>query len=562
MDKRLKRTLSDLIRIPVMANLFGGLSIFIYLSYINVDRNIAVVLTRSGFLRGWPTFLGFVLIATLLITLFVRRYVAPLEQPIRRAARGEPVGPISDRLRHRALALPRTITLLSAVGWFVAGIFFSREAGSLLDFVENFFAISVVAGFPSLIFSYILLDLSWKRAIPVFFPDGDVPRYTTARLTVRNRLRIIMPLITYLPLALVIWIAFDRTRQLWITRNPALLFNMLISHIYVGFLSLVIIVTGLYSLARSVIAPLLELRAAFERVGKERDFTTRLPVVSNDEIGEVAADFNRMVDALAQGRRAEEERARIAQELELARRTQLSLLPREAPRIPYLEVAASSEPALHVGGDLYGYYLLTDSTLAITIGDVSGKGMAAALMMATTTGLIGANVGIMRRPAELLTHLNTAMRFHTQTSGLNTALCALHFSPNGRCVEVEAANAGSVWPILRRAHGAVEWLEVGGPPLGVGLPVPAYLSVTRSLGAGDLLVLSSDGVIEAQNRERELFGLERLEAAVSTLDTTQSAFALHAQLLHAVHNFIDGAEPHDDVTLIVLKVVWPDGVGK
>lgn len=364
-----------------------------------------------------------------------------------------------------------------------------------------------------------------------------------------------MPLITYLPLLLIIWIAFDRTRQLWITRNPALLFNMLLSHVYIGVLALIVIMLGIYSLARSIIVPLLRLRMAFERVGKQRDFTTRLPVVSNDELGEVAADFNQMVAELAQGRKAEEERARISHELELARRTQLSLLPREAPLIPYLEVAATSEPAQHVGGDLYGYYMLTDSTLAITVGDVSGKGMAAALMMATTTGLIGANVGIMQRPADLLAHLNIAMRFHTRTSGLNTALCAVHFAPNGQRIEIEAANAGSVWPILRRAHGAVEWLEVGGPPLGMDLPVLAYPTLKRTLGSGDLLILSSDGVIEAQNHQHDLFGLERLEMAVAALDPTQGAVTLHAQLLQAVYTFIDGSEPHDDLTLLVLKVV-------
>jgi len=220
-------------------------------------------------------------------------------------------------------------------------------------------------------------------------------------------------------------------------------------------------------------------------------------------------------------------------------------------------LAASSEPAFEVGGDLYGYHLLRDNSLAITIGDVSGKGMPAALMMATTIGLLGAHVHLMEHPAELLSQLNGAIRFHAEQSGLNTALCALRLVTDDgyRGVAVEVANAGAVWPILRRATGQVEWLEVGGPPLGTGLSGFPYLSLTRSLLRDDLLILSSDGIIEAHNQRHQLFGFERFETAVALLDPSQSASTLHANLLKEVRIFTNGVEPHDDLTLMVLKVI-------
>lgn len=559
MDRKLNHTLADLTLIPVLGNLLGALSIFIYLSYIAVDTPLPGFFVRREHLRELFMFVVFMLFATIGMVIFSHIRAAPLRRIVRRTAKGDSAGDISDTLRRQALALPRVLALASAVIWLIAGLFFSRSISNGARFLENFLAITVVAGWPSVVVIYLLLDLSWRRALPIFFPQGNLPDYRTARLSLLNRLRILMPLITYVPLGLSIWIAFDRSRQLWLTQNPFYLRNMLLSQIYLGLLALLVIFLGLYTLGRSIIVPLLGIRMAFDRVGRQRDFTTRLPVVTNDELGELAADFNTMVAQLARGQQAEEERARIAHELDLARRTQLSLLPREAPRLPYLEVAASSEPAFQVGGDLYGYYLLTDQTLAITIGDVSGKGMAAALMMATTTGLIGANISIMRRPADLLDHLNESMRIHTRTTGLNTALCALHFCPAERGVAVEAANAGSVWPILRRTDGTVEWLEIGGPPLGMTLSNLPYPATTRTLHPGDLLILSSDGVIEAQNRQRELFGFERLEATVANLNPDCPALTLHATLLQAVHTFIDGAEPHDDLTLIVLKVVWPEG---
>lgn len=135
----------------------GALSIFIYLSYLNVDYSMTVVMADVGFFRGWSSFTSFMLFALFGGGFSTWRIIAPLLPPLDHAIRGEPVGAISDSLRRRALALPRAITLVAAVIWLIAGIIFARAAGSLAEFVENFFLISVVAGLPSMIMSYVCL---------------------------------------------------------------------------------------------------------------------------------------------------------------------------------------------------------------------------------------------------------------------------------------------------------------------------------------------------------------------------------------------------------------------
>ncbi len=560
MNVNIKRIITNLGLIFILGNIFGGIGIFTYKNYIDIRFTEAPpeAVSQAADLGFFVGFTVVVLGGAILYSLW---WGAPLLQLLRQVDQGQPPTTVPDTIKQRALAFPLALAGVSAFLWVLAGFFFPL-VGALYETIDwvslfwrSFIPITIISGVPSVIFIYLLLDLSWRPAIPLFFPDGDAPRYTTARLTIRKRLFLILPIITYLPLMMMMGIAYDRANSIVETGNPTYLDNMLLSYIYVGVLMVLVIELGAYSLLQSTVKPLRQLQQAFEQVGQHNDLTVRVPVVSNDELGGVAEGFNNMVEGLARAHKAEEEQARIAQELELARRTQLSMLPRESPKLAYLDIAASSEPARQVGGDLYGYYMLGNNTLAITLGDVSGKGITAALMMAATTGLLGAHVSLMDYPTDLLARLNIEIGFHTQQNKLNTALCVLHLATNGTGVKVEAANAGCVWPILRRANGEVEWFEIGGPPLGIASLDYSYSSLIRTLQPDDLLILSSDGVIEAHNPQRELFGLNRLETAVANMDPTQPASMLHNNLLQTVHAFTRGLELHDDLTLVVLKVI-------
>lgn len=266
--------------------------------------------------------------------------------------------------------------------------------------------------------------------------------------------------------------------------------------------------------------------------------------------------------------------ARLQDELAMARRIQQNLLSPSRPDWVDLDVLCYSAPANEVGGDLYTYHTFEIASEDISqsqyryvlmVGDVSGKGMPAALLMAITLGLIVSVVEQGLAPRELLNHLDDALIEHTRTT---RQYCALVYADITRVVPcdeprslrsdrhatVRLANAGCIEPLIKYHDGRVEWIEVGGMPLGADLDVDkAYADVTLSLASGDMIVLMSDGIIEATNATGEMFGFERMEACVRASPAT-NAEALVQCLCNAVNDFMGGKEPHDDITIVVARV--------
>jgi sigma-B regulation protein RsbU (phosphoserine phosphatase) len=192
------------------------------------------------------------------------------------------------------------------------------------------------------------------------------------------------------------------------------------------------------------------------------------------------------------------------------------------------------------------------------VGDASGKGMPAALLMAVSLASFQSAIDLGLEPAELLAHLDEVIMPYTRTGRQNCVFCYVEVLLSGGGTSdtamLRAANAGCVPPLIRRQNGAIEWVEVGGMPLGVGLGAEdGYPEATISLRPGDLVILTSDGVIEAMSASKEMFGFERLEEAVATGPTT-SAEAMSGHLRAAVASFTGNAEPHDDLTIVVGQV--------
>ncbi len=247
----------------------------------------------------------------------------------------------------------------------------------------------------------------------------------------------------------------------------------------------------------------------------------------------------------------------LQQEVVLARRIQQSLLPSTRPGWANPTLSCYSAPAREVGGDFYAYYTHEPHNdhqterFVVTVGDVSGKGMPAALLMAVSIASLQAIVSKRLSPSDLLTYLDLAIAPFTKTTHQNCALCCVELEKN----VLRAANAGCIYPIIRRAKGGIEWVEVGGAPLGTGLGSQlGYVQAEAILEPGDLVILTSDGVVEANNLKRELFGFEQLEQAVASGPTTNADDML-AHLEREVNKFVGNAEPHDDLTVVVLQVI-------
>jgi ligand-binding sensor domain-containing protein/serine phosphatase RsbU (regulator of sigma subunit) len=244
---------------------------------------------------------------------------------------------------------------------------------------------------------------------------------------------------------------------------------------------------------------------------------------------------------------------RLQHELTMARSIQLNLLPPARPECCDLDVICYSTPAREVGGDFYAYHAFNNPShnhFAVAVGDVSGKGMPAALLMAVGIASFQSSVGQGLPPAKLLAQLDDALIPYTRTGLENCALCYVDIQDH----TIRVANAGCITPIIRRANGSVEWVDIGGTPLGVGLGAQdGYAETTLTVTPGDLIVLTSDGVVEAMTAAREIFGFERLERAIAT-GPQVSAEAMLSHVREAVLSFLSGVEPQDDLTIVVVQV--------
>lgn len=245
--------------------------------------------------------------------------------------------------------------------------------------------------------------------------------------------------------------------------------------------------------------------------------------------------------------------ARFEEELNLARQIQRNSLLSEFPDLPRCEVHAFSIPSKHVGGDLYDVVAAGDGSWFVAIADVSGKGVPAALLSSMLQASLRTQAGSVNSPAMILGNINRLMYRSTAIQQFATFFLA---RVDGERMVLTFSNAGHNWPLLLRRGGERAFLEEGGLILGIMEDV-AFEEGRVSLGAGDLVVLYTDGISEAMDAAGEQFGEERLCAVVDGLPRGLPARQVGEHLMAALHSFLDGVEPQDDMTLVVLRVLEP-----
>jgi serine phosphatase RsbU (regulator of sigma subunit) len=247
---------------------------------------------------------------------------------------------------------------------------------------------------------------------------------------------------------------------------------------------------------------------------------------------------------------AQAQRVRLEHELEMARAVQAGLLPGQLPRIPGFSLAVDWRSAREVAGDFYDIFPLTDGRWGMVIADVSGKGAPAALYMAMVRSLIRATVEGTPRPAEVLMQVNRALFAQSSAKMFATAFYAI-LDPTTRTLT--CANAGHNQPIVRRASAPAqtEQLPRGGLPIGMFGEVN-LADETLDIAPGDVLVAYTDGLTEAFNASREMFGEERLIQIVGAHPTASPQEILDA-IMAQVTAFAGGVPQSDDITLLVMR---------
>jgi serine phosphatase RsbU (regulator of sigma subunit)/predicted ester cyclase len=240
------------------------------------------------------------------------------------------------------------------------------------------------------------------------------------------------------------------------------------------------------------------------------------------------------------------ERERIEHELQVARRIQQELLPEATPELDGWQIAAYYGPAREVGGDFYDFLAFPDGRIGLVVGDATGHGMPAALMMATTRGMLRAVVQSLESPGEVLARVNEAMVADVPPSTFVTCFYGILDPKSGQLVY---ANAGHDLPYLWQG-GAAEELRARGMPLGL-MPGMDYEEKEITLKRGEGVLFYSDGLVEAHDPHYEMFGFPRLRALLANHSEERSLVNF---LMEELSSFTGQSwEQEDDITLMTLR---------
>ncbi len=257
----------------------------------------------------------------------------------------------------------------------------------------------------------------------------------------------------------------------------------------------------------------------------------------------------RVAQLVRQQQQEAQQRERIEQELRVARLIQQTLLPKAVPELGGWDVAAYYQPAREVGGDFYDFLEFEDGRLGIVVGDVTDKGVPAALVMATTRTMLRAAAQRLDSPGEVLRRVNDVLHPDIPPNMFVTCLYAILDPKSG---ELRYANAGHDLPYLRhkgRPGGASE-LRARGMPLGL-MPGMSYEEKEAVLEAGDSVLFYSDGLVEAHDPRHDMFGFPRLQGFVGAHPGGAKMIDF---LLDELARFVgDGWEQEDDITLVTLQ---------
>jgi serine phosphatase RsbU (regulator of sigma subunit) len=301
-------------------------------------------------------------------------------------------------------------------------------------------------------------------------------------------------------------------------------------------------------LASRLTRHLTALNAGVQRLAAgER--TVRVHVRAADEVGELAQSFNRMASELESHDRLLVKQERLARELELCRQIQNEMLPHGPLKLGLAEIAGVSIPAREVGGDFFNYFPLADGRIAVLVGDVSGKGVGAALLMANIQATLRARLQLESDLAQLADSVDRDIAANTPPEVYITLFVGLLDPPRR---ELRYVNAGHNPQFLLRADGGIERLGSTGLPVGL-LPGRGFEARAVAVEPGDLLFLYTDGAVEAPNESGDFFDADRLQQALVAA-SAEGIDEVLVSVERALRAFRGQADPADDATMLALRL--------
>jgi len=331
---------------------------------------------------------------------------------------------------------------------------------------------------------------------------------------------------------------------------------------FVGGLFLIIEIFALatgFALARSITGSVHQLFAGTQLV-RHGDFTHKIDVKADDQLGELASSFNSMTASIEDLLIQSAEKKRLEEELRIAHEIQMSLLPQGPLSVPGMSITALCLPAREVGGDYYDVLHLANDRIGILIADVSGKGTSAALYMAELKGLMLSLSKIHTSPRDLLIQANRLITEHLDSRSFITMTYAVIDLAAGTMTYARAGHTPLIYvPGPDNGPRNVQILAPDGLVLGLQIDFAAerfealLQQETIPLRPGDVYLFFTDGITEAMNTEDDYFGDARLGELIEE-HADLPAEELRERLLREITAFVGTAPQHDDMTMILLKI--------
>jgi serine phosphatase RsbU (regulator of sigma subunit) len=319
-----------------------------------------------------------------------------------------------------------------------------------------------------------------------------------------------------------------------------------------GLLFISVLFAGVVPLSGHLTRNLTSLTKGVDRISRG-DYRARVPVKSKDEVGDLAVAFNKMAEDVERHQRSAVEQERLHRELELGRQIQSDMLPREPMVFGLTEVQGVSIPAREVGGDFFNYFALENGHVALIVGDVSGKGVGAALLMANIQASLRTRLALGQSLADIAEAIDRDLA-GTATTRLYVTLFLGVFDPATR--RLSYVNAGHNPQFVLRPNQPIEEMKATGIPIGL-LAGRGYEQRKVDLASGDLLFFYTDGCVETENEADEMFGNSRLETLLMSI-ATKTGPVTPERVLHQVEASVTAfrgtREPFDDATMMAVRI--------
>ena len=313
-----------------------------------------------------------------------------------------------------------------------------------------------------------------------------------------------------------------------------------------GLLFIGLMLVAIVPISSRLTRNLTTLSGAVERIAQGQ-YHTRVPVKANDEIGQLAVAFNKMAADVERHQKTAVEQERIRRELELGRQIQNEMLPHAPLNLGLTQVTGVSVPAREVGGDFFNYFVLDTGQVALLMGDVSGKGVGAALLMANIQASLRVRMGLGQDLSAVADAIDRDIDENSPGPVYATLFLGV-LDPATRLLRY--VNAGHNPQYVFHTNGGLRPMHATGLPVGL-LSGRGYREQQVQLAPGDQLFFYTDGCVESENEQGEMFGIDRLEPLL--IEAAQSPAPIK-RIEEGIAAFRGKSEPLDDATLMTVKV--------